>query len=150
MLGEEERALRKILVAIDGSNCALRALAFAVRQARYQPPAALHVLTVEPPADTFTASEIYVSADHIRKVAAGRAAAILAAAAERLKQEDVPYELEQLRGEAAATVARRAAELDCESIVMGTHGRGQLGVIVMGSVAQRVVHDATLPVTLVK
>jgi nucleotide-binding universal stress UspA family protein len=33
---------------------------------------------------------------------------------------------------------------------MGTHGRGQLGVIVMGSVAQRVVHDATLPVTLVK
>jgi nucleotide-binding universal stress UspA family protein len=142
--------LRKILVAIDGSNCALRALAFAVRQARYQPAAALHVLTVEPPADTFTASEIYVSADHIRKVAAERAAAILAAAAERLKQEDVPYELEQLRGEAAATVARRAAELDCESIVMGTHGRGQLGVIVMGSVAQRVVHDATLPVTLVK
>jgi nucleotide-binding universal stress UspA family protein len=142
--------MRKILVAIDGSDCALRALAFAVRQARYAPSGALHVLTVEPPADTFTASEIYVSAEHIRKVAAERAAAILAAAAEQLKEEDVPFELEQLRGEAAATVARRAAELGCESIIMGTHGRGQLGVIVMGSVAQRVVHDATLPVTLVK
>jgi nucleotide-binding universal stress UspA family protein len=142
--------LRKILVAIDGSDCALRALAFAVKQARYAPTAALHVLTVEPSADAFTASEIYVSAERIRKVAAERAAAILAAAAEQLKQQDVPFELEQLQGEAAATVARRAAELGCESIIMGTHGRGQLGVIVMGSVAQRVVHDATLPVTLVK
>ncbi|HSQ69204.1 MAG TPA: universal stress protein, partial [Steroidobacteraceae bacterium] len=123
--------MRKILVAIDGSDCALRALAFAARQARYEPAAALHVLTVEPPADTFTASEIYVSAEHIRKVAAERAAAILAAAAGHLKQDDVPYELEHLRGEPAATVARRAAELGCESIVMGTHGRGQLGVIVM-------------------
>jgi nucleotide-binding universal stress UspA family protein len=33
---------------------------------------------------------------------------------------------------------------------MGTHGRGRLGSAVMGSVAQRVVHLSTVPVTLVK
>ena len=60
------------------------------------------------------------------------------------------FEFEQLVGEPAATIARRASELGCESIVMGTHGLGQLGVLIMGSVAQRVVHQATVPVTLVK
>jgi nucleotide-binding universal stress UspA family protein len=33
---------------------------------------------------------------------------------------------------------------------MGTQGLGKLGVLIMGSVAQRVLHHATLPVTLVK
>jgi nucleotide-binding universal stress UspA family protein len=33
---------------------------------------------------------------------------------------------------------------------MGTHGLGKLGVLLMGSVAQRVLHYARLPVTLVK
>jgi nucleotide-binding universal stress UspA family protein len=33
---------------------------------------------------------------------------------------------------------------------MGTRGAGQMSVLVMGSVAQKVVHHATVPVTLVK
>jgi len=33
---------------------------------------------------------------------------------------------------------------------MGTHGLGPLGVLIMGSVAQKVLHHATVPVTLVK
>ncbi|MBK7902663.1 MAG: universal stress protein [Proteobacteria bacterium] len=47
-------------------------------------------------------------------------------------------------------MARRAAELGCESITMGTHGLSSFGILFMGSVAQRVVHYATVPVTLVK
>jgi nucleotide-binding universal stress UspA family protein len=35
-------------------------------------------------------------------------------------------------------------------IVMGTHGHGVLGRMLMGSVAQRVVSDGDLPVLLVK
>jgi len=35
-------------------------------------------------------------------------------------------------------------------IVMGTHGHGLLGRAVMGSVAQRVLTDAGVPVLLVK
>ena len=40
--------MRRILVAIDGSETALRALDFAVRQARCAPTAELHVLNVQP------------------------------------------------------------------------------------------------------
>jgi nucleotide-binding universal stress UspA family protein len=123
--------MRRILVAIDGSETALRALDFAVQQARRAPAAELHVLTVQPTLSNY-------------------ARAILEVAAERLQAAGGRFELEQTEGDAAETIARRAAELDCESITMGTHGLSSFGILFMGSVAQRVVHHATVPVTLVK
>ena len=142
--------MRRILVAIDGSNGSMRALDFAARQAGYSPAAELHVLTVQPASAANTAFEIYVSAERLQEIAAERSRDILAAAAERLQGAGLAVELEQLTGEPAETIADRAAELGCESIVMGTHGLGKLGVLLVGSVAQRVLHHATLPVTLVK
>lgn len=142
--------MRRILVAIDGSDGALRALDFAIGQARLAPAAELHVLTVQPPASTYTAWEIYVTAEKLREIAAERTRAILEMAAARLKGAGCGHALEQREGEPAETIARRAAELGCESITMGTRGAGQVSVLVMGSVAQRVVHHATVPVTLVK
>ncbi|MDH4261008.1 MAG: universal stress protein [Gammaproteobacteria bacterium] len=142
--------MRRILVAIDGSDCALRALDFAVQQARCAPKAELHVLNIQLPANAYTAWEIYVTAERIQQIATERARAILEAAAARLKKADCSYKLEQLEGDPATTIAGRAAELACESITMGTRGSGPLGILVMGSVAQKVIYHATLPVTLVK
>ena len=142
--------MRRILVAIDGSDTALRALDFAVQQARCEPAAELHVLNVQPTLSNYTAAEIYLTAERIHEVATERARAILEAAAERLKNAGCSFKLEQLEGEAAETIARRAAELDCESITMGTHGLSSLGILLMGSVAQKVVYHSTMPVTLVK
>lgn len=142
--------MRRILVAIDGSDTSLRALDFAVRQARLAPAAELQVLTVQPLASTYTAWEIYVSAEKLREIAAARARAILDAAGARLKDAGCKFALEQLEGDPAETIAGRAAELGCESITMGTRGAGQVSILVMGSVAQRVVYHANVPVTLVK
>jgi nucleotide-binding universal stress UspA family protein len=142
--------MRKILVAIDGSDTALRALDFAVKQASLAPRAELHVLTVRPPASTYTAWEIYVTAERIEEVATTRARDVLEAAAGQLKGSGCVFTLEQLEGEPAETITRRAGELGCESITMGSHGHGTFGILFMGSVAQRVVHHATVPVTIVK
>jgi nucleotide-binding universal stress UspA family protein len=142
--------MRRILVAIDGSDTALRALDFAVRQASLAPPADLHVLTTQPTLSNYTAAEIYVTAERIHQVAAERAHAILEVAGERLKSAGCRFRLEQTEGDAAETIARRAAELGCESITMGTHGLTSIGILLLGSVAQKVVHHATVPVTLVK
>ncbi|HQW51433.1 MAG TPA: universal stress protein, partial [Tepidiformaceae bacterium] len=137
-------------VAIDGSATALRALDFAVQQARLAPMAELHVLNAQPTLSNYTAAEIYVTAERIHQVATERARAILDAAAERLRHVACSFELEQTEGDPAETIARRAAELGCESITMGTHGLTSFGILFLGSVAQKVVHYATVPVTLVK
>ncbi|HXW10744.1 MAG TPA: universal stress protein [Steroidobacteraceae bacterium] len=142
--------MRKILVAIDGSEAASRALNYAVTQARCEPAAVLHVLNVQPTLSNYTAPEIYVTAERIREVTAARARAILDAAAAHLKDVGCRYELEQVEGEPAETIARRASELGCESITMGTHGLTSIGILFMGSVAQKVVYHSDVPVTLVK
>jgi nucleotide-binding universal stress UspA family protein len=142
--------MRKILVAIDGSEAASRALDHAVTQARCEPAAVLHVLNVQPTLSNYTAPEIYVTAERIREVTAARARAILDAAATHLEGVGCRYELEQVEGEPAETIARRASELGCESITMGTHGLTSIGILFMGSVAQKVVYHSAVPVTLVK
>ena len=53
-------------------------------------------------------------------------------------------------GLAAEEIVRVANEQAVDQIVIGTHGRGAVGSFFLGSVAQRVVHLSTLPVLLVK
>jgi len=142
--------MRKILVAVDGSENALRALDVAAAQARLTPDGELHVLTVRHPASFYGALDFYMTEEQMREIATRQVTAVLEAAAERAARSGVRFEIEQLEGEPAAAIADRAVELGCEAIVMGSHGRGQLGAFVLGSVAQRVVHHATVPVTLVK
>jgi nucleotide-binding universal stress UspA family protein len=142
--------MRKILVATDGSENALRAVDFAVQQAALAPVAELHILTVPPPSTSFVGLDLYVPAEKIQELRDAHAREALQSAERRLSGTGCRFTLEQLDGEPAVTIARRAEELGCESIVMGTHGVGRLGMIVMGSVAQRVVHHAAVPVTLVK
>ena len=43
-----------------------------------------------------------------------------------------------------------ADQLGCDGIVMGSHGMGGVLGVLLGSTAQRVVHLANVPVTLVK
>jgi nucleotide-binding universal stress UspA family protein len=47
-------------------------------------------------------------------------------------------------------IVRIAREKGVDQIVMGTHGRGAMGALFIGSAAHRVLHLAPMPVTLVK
>jgi nucleotide-binding universal stress UspA family protein len=141
--------MRTMLVAIDGSDVALRALEYAARQT-CGTDVCLHVLCVQPPPRAYGEIEVYVGEQRVHELGESAALAVLDDARQRLSGRVAHFELEHLEGDPGVTIARRATELGCESIVMGTHGRGRLGSALMGSVAQRVVHASSLPVTLVK
>lgn len=142
--------MRKLLVATDGSDAAVRALEFAARQAASVPGTRLHVLYVRSPLRVYGEIEVYASEEHLRALATEEAEAILDAARRHLVGKAPGIEVEQVEGDPGETIVRRATEIGCESIVMGTHGRGRLASAVMGSVAQRVVHLSAVPVTLVR
>jgi nucleotide-binding universal stress UspA family protein len=49
----------------------------------------------------------------------------------------------------ARELLRLAKERGADAIVMGSRGRGGFGSMILGSVSQRVVHEATVPVIIV-
>jgi nucleotide-binding universal stress UspA family protein len=53
-------------------------------------------------------------------------------------------------GKPGAVILTTARELNCDLIVMGTHGRTGLQRLLMGSVAEQVVREAPCPVLVVK
>ncbi len=55
-----------------------------------------------------------------------------------------------VEGDAAAQILAVAKKTDADLIAMTTHGRSGIARLAMGSIAERVVQDATLPVLLVR
>lgn len=70
--------------------------------------------------------------------------------ADRLKAAGLTVTWEVLEGEAARAILESAHKHGCDLIAMATHGRSALPRLVLGSVADRVLHDSHLPVLLVR
>jgi nucleotide-binding universal stress UspA family protein len=63
---------------------------------------------------------------------------------------NISVEHQLAEGDAAAAILRVAQDTNADVIVMGTHGRTGLGRLLMGSVAEQIVRDASCPVVTVK
>jgi nucleotide-binding universal stress UspA family protein len=143
-------AMQKILVPIDGSACAMRALGYAIKLAKEHGPAELHLVTVYPEPVIYGEIQVYISQDRMKELQRKHCEDVLRPAVEEAAKAGVIFTSEMLTGETASEIVRRTGELGCDCIVMGTHGRGAIGALVMGSIAAKVVHLSEVPVTLVK
>jgi nucleotide-binding universal stress UspA family protein len=70
----------------------------------------------------------------------------------RIEPPDPTTRVEHLleEGDPATAILQVAQERKCDLIVLGTHGRGGLGRLLMGSVAEQVVRKASCPVLTVR
>lgn len=69
----------------------------------------------------------------------------------RKRIETVPEVYEWVEpGKPAAKIVEIAKEWPADLIVMGSHGRGKLGGLVLGNVSQAVLHEAPCPVLIVR
>lgn len=142
--------MNKLLVPIDGSEHAQRALDHALRLAKENGPVELHILTVQPEPNVYGEIQVYITEERMAQLQRRHSEDILAPAVAAAKKAGVAHPSEILVGNAASTIAKRADDLGCDGIVMGTQGRNAMGSALMGSVALKVVHLTKLPVTLVK
>lgn len=141
--------MRCPLVPVDGSADALRALGHALSELRDAPTARLHVVNVQsPPIHTWPGK--LVSPDVVEEELRREGEKIVQAAEDAARECGIPCEAHVRIGPAAQEIVACAAENHCDAIVMGTRGLGRVAGLVLGSVANRVVHLATAPVTLVK
>jgi nucleotide-binding universal stress UspA family protein len=63
-----------------------------------------------------------------------------------LREEDEDYRISMLEGSAADCLLEWAREKRVDLIVVGTHGRGGFGKIILGSVAEKVFRHSAVPV----
>jgi nucleotide-binding universal stress UspA family protein len=139
----------KILVAVDGSKFTKKALAFLVNEPGLAgAPHTLHVLNVQmmiPPRARSAVGREIVD-DYQNK----EAEKVLQPIRKFLDRHPVSYEANWLVGNPAIEIVKAAKSEKAHLIVMGTHGHGSLGRMLMGSVAQRVVSHCDVPVLLVR
>lgn len=141
---------RCIFVATDGSDSARRALQYAIGLARAQDDCSIHVAHAHEEPLVYGEIAVYVPREKLEQIQREHSQSILDEAQQQLRAGGVAHQAEILIGPIGEVLAERAAALGCDCIVMGTHGRGAMGSLLMGSVATKVVHFSRLPVTLVK
>lgn len=142
--------MKKLLVAVDGSDVALRAVDYAIREARTVPEVRLHLLNVQEPPQIYGMVTAYLSTEqwHVAHQEIGRRA--LDPAERAVAAAGLQSSATVVVGPVAQTIVAQADSLGCDAIVMGNRGLTALGDLVLGSVAVKVLHLARCPVTLVK
>jgi universal stress protein A len=138
----------RILVATDFSAASGAALALAKTLAgRFG--AALHLLHVleDPYVTGAFAADVYAPPPAgLRESWLKSAEQTIAAVLTQQEKTALHASTEVAFGPIAATIVERAAAIGADLIVMGTHGRGGVAHLLMGSVAERVVRTARCPV----
>jgi nucleotide-binding universal stress UspA family protein len=144
--------MHRLLVAVDGSQQAERAVRYLIGLIRegglLGGEREVHLINVQPqPSPRLTRM---IPVDEFERYYQGQSDEACRAAEELLRAEGVPFTRHDRKGAAAETIVACARELQCDSIVMGTHGAGYISGILLGSVATKVIHLTEVPVTLVK
>ena len=139
----------RVLLPVDGSPCSNRAVRYAIRhlQAFGTRPA---VVLVHVDSPMIERASRYVAAEDLARFHARNAAAATRAAKRLLAKAGVTCRERHLVGDAGECIARTAKEERCELIVMGSHGRGALKSLLLGSIVTRTIALTKVPVLVVR
>lgn len=138
----------RILVPTDGSTGVARAIDHAIDLA-IEHDATVHALYVVNSA-TFRRLPMESSLEGIDDLVREDADAAVEAVCRRCEEAGVTVEPVVLEGTPSREIVRYAEEEGCDLIVMGTHGRGGIDRLLLGSVAEKVVRAAEVPVMTMK
>jgi nucleotide-binding universal stress UspA family protein len=127
------------LVAIDGSDNALRAVAHAARQAGAMHSCALHLVHVQP----------WLAKEAAEAEFAQRALGATARARGLLDAESLPWRLHVAMGDPAERILEETVQLRAAAVVIGSRGLSGVESLLFGSVADKVMHLSPAPVMVV-
>lgn len=140
--------MSKIIVPFDGSESSRRAAQYAIATAKNNPAMKidlLHVLEWTP-----AGSHVDVPAEELAKEHEAKAEEAVRPAKEMAAKEGVTCGLICRSGAPATQITDAVNEGGYDGVIMGTRGMGPVASLMVGSVAMKVLHMVSVPVTLVK
>jgi nucleotide-binding universal stress UspA family protein len=138
----------QILVPTDGSSGVERAVEHAVSLAAIH-DATVHALYVVNTA-SYSSMPMETSWEHVRDMLSDEGERAIERVRELADGEDVPVKTVVVDGSPSKEIVQYAEREDCDLVVMGTHGRGGIDRLLLGSVAERVVRASEVPVLTVR
>jgi len=140
---------RRALVPLDGSMIAEAIVPFILEIAGPldMEVALLRVVVQAPP--LVVEGSTHVVVEDMPKLHAD-AQAYLASIASALRARDVRVTTHVRSGDAVGEILAGARESEADLIAMTTHGRGGLGRLLFGSIAEAVLRQAEIPVFLMR
>ncbi|WP_048440893.1 universal stress protein [Caenimonas sp. SL110] len=140
---------KRILVPVDGSATSRKALTQALQLAREQGSSVrlLHAI------DELVYVNTYSYSPELMEEVRTAAAKVLGDALEMAKSAGVAADtqlVDQPAQRLGATVTKEAADWGADLIVLGTHGRRGISRLVMGSGADQILREATVPVLTIR
>ena len=133
---------RHVLVPLDGSRLAEAVLPVTAAFARALGAKVTLLHVVEPAAPATVHGDVHLTQ-------AAEAEGYLRGVAGWMAAQGVHAEgLVDQGGDVAAVIASRAASLEADLIILCTHGRGEVRVLLFGRVAEQVLARGTIPVLL--
>jgi nucleotide-binding universal stress UspA family protein len=143
--------MSKLLLPVDGSDSAMRAVKHAIQLAKGRDDAKVNLLYVHYEPVRFGAVAPQVEPGQMKEIERQAAGSVFSEPEKLLREAGINFEHEVRAGrDVAPLIAKRAEELGCDAIVMGSHGGGSLANMLLGSTATKVANIAKVPVTLVK
>lgn len=140
----------KILIAVDGSEHANRAIEAVGKMVRSSLDLEATLLCVSPEPvfyGDYTAATIQKIEEDQKK----QQTTILTKAMEHAQAHGIRLgEPARAYGVVANEIVRVAKDRQVDQIAMGTRGMGAVGSVFLGSIAQKVLHQSPLPILLVK
>ena len=139
--------IEHVLVPMDDSPLAERALDFALE---VHPGAAITVLRVIDYVEESYGAELLVGPEEVRERAIAEAEELFEGVRERATDHAGEVRTVTEFGEPSRVIPEFAAERDVDLVVIGCHGRSLVSRVLLGDVAQTVVQQAPVPVTVVR
>lgn len=139
----------KVLLAIDGSENSLRAVSYLIKRistAKDQCQVAL--VNVQYPLHGTVAT--FVNGAQVKQYHHDEGMKMLAPAMTELSAAGIAHSHHLFVGQPAEVISRFAQEQACDEIIIGSRGLGNFSSMLVGSVATKIIHTATVPVVLVK
>jgi len=137
---------KKILLASDGSNFALRAADQAIKLASLSGDAVIEIIYVVDLETSKRDAIYYMDSDIIQEERKKR----LKLTEEKIKASGVNYHSSILYGEPGPAIVTYANENKFDVVVLGSRGLNALQEMVLGSVSHKVAKRVQCPVMIVK
>jgi nucleotide-binding universal stress UspA family protein len=140
----------KILVPLDGSDNANRALDFVINSlVMFKEPPQILLLNVQWKVAVGNV-KLFINQETINDYYREQGLAALQQARTVLDKANLPYQYHISIGTPAEAIVQYANEQSVEQIVMSKQGQSNLQAMLLGSVVSKVLHLAGCPILLVK